>query len=192
MSSINPALPTEEWENFQTGASAKCYAEIDARKLNNGAVALIHRDYRINVPANELHEVIALLNEALPHNSVYKITSARIDNMKSSARLLHLAGESEAAYQLEEFASALTSLLPHVNNIEDEILPDPLTNLSIRTRNSLSNGGILTFKELARQFNKKGWSPLLSLKNFGRKSMHEVESLLIQQGVTTFEESRTR
>jgi hypothetical protein len=58
--------------------------------------------------------------------------------------------------------------------IEEEI------ELTFRSQNCLNNAGI----KLIGQLVQKSASELLSLKNFGRRSLHEIEKILTEMGLT--------
>jgi DNA-directed RNA polymerase subunit alpha len=112
------------------------------------------------------------------------------DSLSTSAKILidhlrHLAGISEeslAAIALEEEeGSRLTS----------EMIETPIENLdlSVRVFNSLKRTGITTVGEVIELL-EKGDEAVMSIRNFGEKSLDELRQKMIEKGYLQTEEEK--
>jgi DNA-directed RNA polymerase subunit alpha len=104
------------------------------------------------------------------------------DSLSTSARILiehlrHLAGVSE---------ESLTAILPEVeetSRLTSEMIETPIENLdlSVRVFNSLKRTGITTVGEVLDLL-EKGEEAMMSIRNFGEKSLDELRQKMVEKG----------
>jgi DNA-directed RNA polymerase subunit alpha len=104
------------------------------------------------------------------------------DALSTSARILiehlrHLAGVSE---------ESLTAILPEVeetSRLTSEMIETPIENLdlSVRVFNSLKRTGITTVGEVIDLL-EKGEEAMMSIRNFGEKSLDELRQKMVEKG----------
>jgi DNA-directed RNA polymerase subunit alpha len=102
--------------------------------------------------------------------------------LSTSARILiehlrHLAGVSE---------ESLTAILPEVeesSRLTSEMIETPIENLdlSVRVFNSLKRTGITTVGEVIDLL-EKGEEAMMSIRNFGEKSLDELRQKMVEKG----------
>lgn len=109
-------------------------------------------------------------------------TVAPEDALSTSARLLiehmrHLAGISE------ESLAAITEITEEGGRLTSEMIETPIENLdlSVRVFNSLKRTGITTVGEVLELL-EKGDEAVMSIRNFGEKSLDELRQKMREKG----------
>ena len=106
---IAPALAPQEWRERRCGAVSVCHVESEVH-----VVVRDPDDQLVSVSApEELFALIALANDALPHDDPRKITLEKVRTLEAIATDMwrgHRAAEHRDAIAL--LARTLTALLP--------------------------------------------------------------------------------
>jgi DNA-directed RNA polymerase subunit alpha len=118
-------------------------------------------------------------------------TVAPEDAMSTSAGILmehlrHIAGVTEISLAPMEEAEIVDGRLT------SEIYETPIENLdlSVRVFNSLKRAGIITVGEVLELL-EKGEDAIMSIRNFGEKSMDELVEQMSEKGYLESEEDET-
>jgi DNA-directed RNA polymerase subunit alpha len=109
--------------------------------------------------------------------------------LSTSARILidhlrHLAGVSE------ESLTAIVEEVEEPDRLTSEVIETPIENLdlSVRVFNSLKRTGITTIGEVIELL-EKGDEAVMSIRNFGEKSLTELRQKMIEKGYLEDEET---
>ena len=109
--------------------------------------------------------------------------------LSTSARILidhlrHLAGVSE------ESLTAIVEEVEEPDRLTSEVIETPIENLdlSVRVFNSLKRTGITTIGEVTELLDK-GDEAVMSIRNFGEKSLTELRQKMIEKGYLEDEET---
>jgi DNA-directed RNA polymerase subunit alpha len=109
--------------------------------------------------------------------------------LSTSARILidhlrHLAGVSE------ESLTAIVEEVEEPDRLTSEVIETPIENLdlSVRVFNSLKRTGITTIGEVIELLDK-GDEAVMSIRNFGEKSLTELRQKMIEKGYLEDEET---
>ncbi|MBN1668129.1 MAG: DNA-directed RNA polymerase subunit alpha [Anaerolineales bacterium] len=110
------------------------------------------------------------------------------DALSTGAKLLinhlrHMAGVSE------ESLTAITEVVEEEGRLTSEIIETPIENLdlSVRVFNSLKRTGITTIGEVLELLDK-GEEAVMSIRNFGEKSLQELRQKMAEKGYLEDEE----
>ena len=111
------------------------------------------------------------------------------DSLSTAAKILidhlrHLAGVSE------ESLTAIVEEAEETGRLTSEIIETPIENLdlSVRVFNSLKRTGITTIGEVIDLL-EKGDEAVMSIRNFGEKSLHELRERMTEKGYLEDEET---
>ena len=106
-----------------------------------------------------------------PENSLSTAAKILIDHLR------HLAGISE------ETLAAITEEIGEEDHLTSEMIETPIENLdlSVRVFNSLKRTGITTVGEVLELL-EKGEEAVMSIRNFGEKSLDELRQKMREKG----------
>ena len=78
------------------------------------------------------------------------------------------------AHSLEQVVSNAKSLAPRERNLSE------IRDLSTRTKQIFAKMGLKNLSDVQKYALKKGWDSFLCLPNFGKKSLREIQMILIE------------